>query len=190
MATMTRSVDDSKLLNLCGGPMIIVSASGMLTGGGVLHRVHAYGPDPRNAVVLSGYQAAGTRGAALADGAKYLRIYGEDVPIRAEVVHMDEFRLQAPRITYITHGEPDASDALRIRIKRELDWSAQVPEYLERVSLQHPAYADAHPCRIRAPSALGSSPVRDPPKHCRYREYSIPAGKPCPGAATSLLTDG
>jgi metallo-beta-lactamase family protein len=153
VASMTRSVDDSKLLNLRGGPMIIISASGMLTGGRVLHHLQAYGPDPRNAVILSGYQAAGTRGAALADGAKYLRIYGDEVPIRAEVVQMDEFSAHAdsneiiewmrtapgaPRMTYITHGEPDASDALRIRIKRELGWSARVPEYLEKVSLQHP----------------------------------------------------
>jgi metallo-beta-lactamase family protein len=154
VATMTRSVDDSRLLNLRGGPMIIISASGMLTGGRVLHHLQAYGPDPRNAVILSGYQAAGTRGAALAEGVRHLRIYGEDVPIRAEVVPMDEFSAHAdsneiigwmrvapqiPRMTYITHGEPDASDALRIRIKRELGWSARVPEHLESVSLRHPA---------------------------------------------------
>lgn len=80
VATMTRSVDDSKLLNLRGGPMIIISASGILTGGRVLHHLEAYGPDPKNAVILSGYQAAGTRGAYLAEGGRRLRIYGEDVP--------------------------------------------------------------------------------------------------------------
>ncbi|CAH0130636.1 Ribonuclease TTHA0252 [Arthrobacter sp. Bi83] len=154
VATMTRSVDESKLLNLRGGPMIVISASGMLTGGRVLHHLQAYGPDPKNAVVLSGYQAAGTRGAALAEGVKNLRIYGEDVPIKAEVVPMDELSAHAdsneiiewmraapqmPRMTYITHGEPDAADALRVRIKRELGWRARVPEHLETVSLQHPA---------------------------------------------------
>ena len=154
VATTTRSVDDSRLLNLRGGPMIIISASGMLTGGRVLHHLQAYGPDRKNAVILSGFQAAGTRGASLAEGVRHLRIYGEDVPIRAEVVSMDEFSAHAdsneiidwmraapqmPRMTYITHGEPGASDALRVRVKRELGWSARVPEYLETVSLQHPA---------------------------------------------------
>lgn len=153
LATMTRTADNSKLLNLRGGPMIIISASGMLTGGRILHHIEAYGPDPKNALILSGYQAGGTRGAALAAGAEELRIYGQDVPIRAEVLQMEGFSAhadadgiigwmrtatRAPRMTYITHGEPDASDALRARIKRELGWSARVPEYLEAVSLDNP----------------------------------------------------
>lgn len=150
---MTRTADDSRLLDLRGGPMIIISASGMLTGGRILHHLESYGTDPRNAIVLSGYQAGGTRGAALADGAKELRIYGQDVPIRAEVVQIEGFSAHAdsddimkwlhtasgsPRMTYITHGEPEASDALRVRIKRELGWSARVPEYLESISLANP----------------------------------------------------
>lgn len=153
LAKMTRSVDDSKLLNLRGGPMIIISASGMLTGGRILHHVEAYGSDPRNALVLSGYQAAGTRGAALAAGSREIRIYGKDVPLRAEVVQLEGFSAhadadgiiqwmrsasQAPAMTYITHGEPEASDALRLRIKHELGWNARVPEYLEEVSLDAP----------------------------------------------------
>lgn len=153
VATMTRSVDDSKLLNLRGGPMVIISASGMLTGGRILHHLQAYGPDPKNVVVLSGYQAAGTRGAALAGGARQLRIFGEDVPINAEIVMLDSLSAhadsneiiewmraapQAPRMTYVTHGEPDASDALRVRIRRELGWNVRVPEYLEAVPLKNP----------------------------------------------------
>jgi len=153
VATMTRSIDDSKLLNLRGGPMVIISASGMLTGGRILHHLQAYGPDAKNVVVLSGYQAAGTRGETLAGGARQLRIFGEDVPIKAEVVVMDSLSAhadsneiiewmraapRAPRMTYITHGEPDASDALRVRIRRELGWNARVPEHLEAVSLKHP----------------------------------------------------
>ena len=153
VARMTRSVDDSKLLNLRGGPMVIISASGMLTGGRILHHLQAYGPDPRNVVVLSGYQAAGTRGATLAGGARQLRIFGQDVPIKAEVVVMDSLSAhadsneiiewmraapRAPRMTYITHGEPDASDALRLRVRRELGWNVRVPEHLEAVSLKHP----------------------------------------------------
>jgi len=153
VARMARSVDDSKLLNLRGGPMIIISASGMITGGRILHHIEAYGPDPRNALVLSGYQAGGTRGATLAAGGRELRIYGQDVKVRAEVVQLEGFSAhadadgiirwmhnapQAPRMTYVTHGEPEASDALRLRIKRELGWNVRVPEYLETVSLDRP----------------------------------------------------
>lgn len=153
LAKLTRTVDDSKLLNLHGGPMIIISASGMLTGGRILHHLMAYGPDPRNVVVLSGYQAGGTRGAALEAGERHLRIYGQDIPIRAEVVSLDSLSAHAdsddliqwmkaapsaPRMTYITHGEPESSDALRLRIKRELGWPARVPEHLESISLGDP----------------------------------------------------
>jgi metallo-beta-lactamase family protein len=153
VAKLTRSVDESKLLNLRGGPMIIISASGMLTGGRILHHLAAYGPDPKNAVILSGYQAGGTRGATLAAGQRELRIYGEDVKIRAEVIQMESLSAHAdadgiiawmktaerePRMTYITHGEPEASDALRIRMKRELGWRARVPEHLEQISIEEP----------------------------------------------------
>lgn len=153
VAKLTRSVDESRLLNLRGGPMIIISASGMLTGGRILHHLAAYGPDAKNAIVLSGYQAAGTRGATLLAGARELRIYGEDVKIRAEVVQLESLSAHAdtdgliawmktaerdPRMTYITHGEPEASDALRLRIRRELGRRARVPEHLETVSLEDP----------------------------------------------------
>lgn len=153
LAKLVRTVDDSKLLNLRGGPMIIISASGMLTGGRILHHVAAYGPDPRNAIVLSGFQAGGTRGATLAAGERELRIYGEDVKVRAEVIQMESLSAHAdadgivawmkaaekePRMTYITHGEPDASDALRIRVQRELGWRARVPEHLEKISIEDP----------------------------------------------------
>ncbi|MDI3241882.1 MBL fold metallo-hydrolase [Arthrobacter sp. AL08] len=153
IARLTRSVDESKLLNLRGGPMIIISASGMLTGGRILHHLAAYGPDPKNAVILSGYQAGGTRGAALAAGGRELRVYGEDIVVRAEVIQMESLSAHAdadgiiawmkaaetaPRMTYITHGEPDASDALRLRIKRELGWRARVPEHLETISVEEP----------------------------------------------------
>ncbi|WP_026554404.1 MBL fold metallo-hydrolase RNA specificity domain-containing protein [Arthrobacter sp. 35W] len=153
LATMTRTADDSKLLNLRGGPMIIISASGMLTGGRILHHIAAYGGDPKNAIVLAGYQAGGTRGADLVDGRRMLRIYGEDVSIRADVVAIDGFSAHAdadfllrwmkaaptaPRMTYITHGEPASSDALRRRIKHELGWNARVPEHLETINLANP----------------------------------------------------
>lgn len=150
LATMVRTVEESKSLNLRKGPMIIISASGMLTGGRVLHHLVAFGSDSRNAILLAGYQAGGTRGATLASGADRLRIFGQDVPIRAEVVTMQSFSGHAdadeelawmagatrkPSMTYVTHGDPDASDALRARISRELGWPARVPEHLERVIL-------------------------------------------------------
>jgi metallo-beta-lactamase family protein len=150
LATLVRTVDESKLLNLRGGPMVIISASGMITGGRILHHILAYGSDSRNAIILSGFQAGGTRGAALARGERVLRIYGHDVPIEAEVVAMNSLSAHAdsdgliewiraastpPTMTYITHGEPTASDALRARMKRELGLNARVPDYLETVPI-------------------------------------------------------
>ena len=150
LATVVQSVDESKLLNLRGGPMVIISASGMLTGGRILHHLAAYGSDHNNAIVLTGYQAGGTRGAALLAGAGTLRIFGRDVPIRAEVVNLDSLSAHAdanemlkwlktapsaPEIVYVTHGEPTAADTLRSRIVRELGWHARVPEHLETVPI-------------------------------------------------------
>ena len=150
LATMVRTVEESKALNMQRGPMIIISASGMLSGGRVLHHLVAFGQDSRNAILLAGYQAGGTRGAALVRGEKSLRIFGQEVPIQAEVVAMESFSGHAdseellawlrpapvtPKMTYITHGEPDAADALRGRIERELGWHCRVPEHLERVPL-------------------------------------------------------
>ena len=147
------SVEESKELNRRKGPMIIVSASGMATGGRVLHHLMAFAPDPRNAIVLTGFQAGGTRGASLVAGARTLRIFGEDVRIGAEVValaaasgHADANEIMAwlatapaaPRRVFITHGEPDASDALRLRIERQLDWRAHVPDFRETVDLAAP----------------------------------------------------
>jgi metallo-beta-lactamase family protein len=153
LATMVRTVEESKALNQQHGPMIILSASGMLSGGRILHHLEAFAPDHRNAIVLSGYQAGGTRGAALVAGAESLRMFGREVPIRAEVVTLGSFSGHAdadeiltwmgdatrkPAITYVTHGEPDASDALRQRIEDRLGWEVQVPEYLEQVTLGAP----------------------------------------------------
>jgi metallo-beta-lactamase family protein len=110
----------------------------------------AFGADANNAIVLSGYQAGGTRGAALARGADSLRMYGREVPIHAEVCtletlsgHADSDEIMAwlagatrtPTDVYITHGEADASDTLRARVQRELGWHARVPEQLEKVEL-------------------------------------------------------
>lgn len=149
-ATPVRTVEESKALNERTGPMIIISASGMLTGGRVLHHVMAFGSDPRNAIVLAGFQAAGTRGARLAAGERSLRIFGRDMPVNAEVIalqglsaHADRDGLmhwlrrapRPPEMVYVTHGEPDASDALRYSIEHELGWAARVPEHLETVEI-------------------------------------------------------
>lgn len=150
IATLVRTVDESKLLNLRGGPSIIISASGMLEGGRVLHHVVAYGADPKNAIVLTGFQAGGTRGAALLQGQRTLRIHGEDVPVRAEIhmldmmsAHADAEQIvewmrpaeRAPQAVYLTHGEPDAADALRIRIQRALGWNVRAADYGQEVDL-------------------------------------------------------
>lgn len=145
------AVEESKELNRKHGPMIIISASGMLTGGRVLHHLVAFAPDHLNAIVLSGHQAGGTRGAALAKGAAYLRIYGKEVRVKAQVIsissasaHADADELldwmrglgNAPRGVFITHGEPDAADALRLRVEHELGWCARVAEQMESVDLR------------------------------------------------------
>jgi metallo-beta-lactamase family protein len=151
LATPVRTVDDSIALNQRSGPMIIVSASGMLSGGRVLHHVARFGPDSRNAIVLTGFQAGGTRGADLAAGARKLRIFGRDVPIEAEVIqvstlsaHADAEELLAwlrsaerpPKLTFVTHGEAAAADTLRRRIKQELGWNVRVPEHRETVEVR------------------------------------------------------
>jgi metallo-beta-lactamase family protein len=149
-ATVVTTAEQSKALNRHHGPMVIISASGMATGGRVIHHLVAFAPDPRNAILLAGFQAGGTRGAKLAAGEKSLRIFGEDIPVRAEVVqlaassaHADADGLLAwlraaprpPKRVFVTHGEPEAADALRLRIERELQWPATVPDWLQGVDL-------------------------------------------------------
>ena len=142
--------DESRALNARKGPMVIVAGSGMATGGRVVHHIKQFAPDRRNTILFVGYQAGGTRGASMMAGAPTVRIHGEDVPVRAEVAHIDAFsshmdaaEVEAwlrtaphpPKRTFITHGEPDAADAMRQRIERRLHWEVEVPDYLETVSL-------------------------------------------------------
>lgn len=158
------SVEDSKALNRRHGPMIIISASGMLTGGRVLHHLVAFAPDHRNAIVLSGHQAGGTRGAALAAGATHVRIYGQDIRVKADVIeitsasaHADAAELidwmralgKAPRAVLVTHGEPEAADQLRLRVKHELGWCAYVAEHMQSVDLSKPGTDDDFDARMR-----------------------------------------
>jgi metallo-beta-lactamase family protein len=142
-ATMINSTDESRALASRHGPMVILSASGMATGGRVLHHIAHYAGNHRNMIVLTGYQAPGTRGATLANGAKSVRIHGRDVEVNAEIVqlqsasaHADANQLlnwlrtmpQAPDQVYVVHGEAAPADTLRSRIKHELGWRAVVPE--------------------------------------------------------------
>ncbi len=150
IARRVHTPEESRELNTRGGPMIIVSASGMLTGGRILHHLKAFAPDPRNALVLPGYQAPGTRGGKLAAGTDTIKIHGQQVPVRAEVIALDGFSAHAdadgllawlgaldpkPKSTFVVHGDLLASDALRARIGDELGIDACVPEQGETVEL-------------------------------------------------------
>jgi metallo-beta-lactamase family protein len=149
-AHVVESPGESERLNSRREPMIIVAASGMATGGRVVHHLKAFAPNARNTIVLAGYQAGGTRGASLAAGAATVRIHGQDIPVRAEVVQLDDLSAhadgteivqwlrgfaKAPVRTFITHGEPAAADAMRLRIERSLHWPCEVPYYLQAVDL-------------------------------------------------------
>jgi metallo-beta-lactamase family protein len=147
--TFCRLPEDSKAINEVQGPCIILSASGMATGGRILHHLARRLPDPRTTVLLVGFQAAGTRGWSLQNGAATLRIHGEDVPVRARVAsiggfsaHADEAELSRwlatfpspPRRTFLVHGEPPALAAAKARMDA-LGWPAHVPRHLEEVAL-------------------------------------------------------
>ena len=151
MATFVNSVEESKHLNSLRQPMIIVAASGMATGGRIIHHLKAFASDPRNMILFSGYQAAGTRGAAMLGGAREIRIHGQDIPVRAEIAALSTLSAHAdsaetlqwlrnfrtpPRTTFITHGEPVAADALRQQIERKLGWATLVPEHGQSVEVQ------------------------------------------------------
>jgi metallo-beta-lactamase family protein len=149
---LTRTADQSKAINDVKTPCIIVSASGMVSGGRVLHHLVQRLPNPQNAVILAGFQAQGTRGRALQEGAKTLRIFGQEVIVKAEIVVMGQFSAHAgkselmrwlqglpsaPKQTYLTHGEPAAAQSLQRAIQDQLKWNAAVARYLDTVDLGH-----------------------------------------------------
>jgi metallo-beta-lactamase family protein len=150
MTRFVRDVEESKALMRQRYPMVIIAGSGMVTGGRVLHHLGHYGPQSRNSIVLSGFQAGGTRGAQLAAGETSIKLLGEYVPIRAEVTqieglsaHADQAGLlhwlkalgQQPEHVFVNHGEPQAADTLRLRIKEQLGWDASVPDYKDTFDL-------------------------------------------------------
>jgi metallo-beta-lactamase family protein len=147
---LARSVEESKQINNVTSPCIIISASGMANGGRVLHHLAKRLPDSRNAVVLAGFQAEGTNGRALLEGAKTLRIFGEEVPVVAEVLELGQFSAHAgksellrwvsgfsaaPRQTFLTHGEPAAAQSLQAAIQAQFRWNVEVAAYLETAAL-------------------------------------------------------
>jgi metallo-beta-lactamase family protein len=149
-ATFVNTVEESRRLNERRGPMVIIAGSGMATGGRVVHHLKAFAPDPRNTILFAGYQAGGTRGAAMIGGAEAVKIHGEYVPVRAEVAAIDNLSAHAdaqeilewlggfaaaPRRTFVTHGEPASADALRLRIEEQLHWRCDVPGYQDSVTL-------------------------------------------------------
>ena len=146
-----RTGEESRELTTNAMPKIIISASGMATGGRILHHLKHYAPDRRNTVLFTGFQAGGTRGAAMVAGATEVKIHGRYIPIRAEVRNLDMLSAHAdrdeimrwlrgfkrpPKRTFIAHGEPVASDALRHKIEEDLHWACIVPDQGDRVDLQ------------------------------------------------------
>ncbi len=149
-AHVVNSVEESRALNQMKGPMIILSASGMASGGRVVHHLKAFAPKSNNTILFAGFQAAGTRGAAMVDGAREIKIHGEYYPIRARVEFISNLSAHAdyeeiidwlrgfetpPKKTFIIHGEPLAADSMRLHLEEKLHWRAEVPEYLETITL-------------------------------------------------------
>ncbi len=147
---LTRTADESKQINNVKTPCIIISASGMVTGGRVLHHLAQRLGDARNAVILGGFQAEGTRGRALQEGAKTLSLFGQTVPVLAEIVEMGQFSAHAgksellrwltalqvpPKQVYLTHGEPAAAQSLQQSITEKFRWKASVARYLDTVDV-------------------------------------------------------
>ena len=150
MAHYTQDAEESTSISASAEPKIIISASGMATGGRILHHLKAFAPDPRNTIMVTGYQAPGTRGRSIAAGDREVRIYGEWVPINAEVANLKMLSAHAdadelirwargftasPRNVFVVHGEPQAADTMRTRVGREFGWQATVPRQGQRFEL-------------------------------------------------------
>jgi metallo-beta-lactamase family protein len=138
--------EESQKINDMKFPAIIISASGMATGGRILHHLKYRLPDPRNTILFVGYQSVGTRGQILKDGARTIKMHGEIVPVRAKIHSLEAFSGHAdskeimrwlhtfqkpPKMTFVVHGEPESSKALANEIHRSLGWKTHIPEYLE-----------------------------------------------------------
>lgn len=148
--TFASTPEESKRINASTMPSIIISSSGMVTGGRILHHLAQRLPDPRNLVLFIGFQAPGTRGFAIKNRAQEVKIFGDFVPIRAQTAALEQFSDHAdppellqwlrtfrnqPAITYLVHGEPDASGQLRDLMTKELGWNVQVAQYKEKAEI-------------------------------------------------------
>lgn len=141
MATYTRDAEASKRISADRDPKIVISASGMGSGGRVLHHFEAFASDPRNTIMLTGYQAPGTRGRSMVSGAREIKVHGQWIPVRAQVENLRMLGARRrqrthpvglgfhhpPRRVFVVHGEPQPADALRVRLGREFGWDAVVP---------------------------------------------------------------
>lgn len=148
--TAVETADESKRLVQSPGPSIVIASSGMATGGRVVHHLFAELPYERNTVLFVGFQAAGTRGRQLIEGAHHIKMYGQEVPVRARISkingmssHADAAEIlkwlrtlpRAPKMTYLVHGEPVAQEALKTRIQQELSWNVEIPTHGQTVNL-------------------------------------------------------
>lgn len=149
--TFASTPEESKRINQSQFPSVIISASGMVTGGRIQHHLAQRLPDPRNTVIFIGFQAPGTRGFSIKSGAPEVKIYGEIIPIRAEISTFEQFSDHAdtpellewlrtfssnPAATYLVHGDPDAASHLRERMRGELGWNVQVAEWMQKVQVK------------------------------------------------------
>jgi len=147
---VAKTPEQSKAINDAKGAMIIISASGMATGGRVLHHLKNRLPNPETTVLLAGYQAEGTRGRSLQDGAKEVKMLGEVIPVRAKVKVLDGFSAHAdqgeilrwlgtftkpPKMTYIVHGEHDGATSLAEVIRERLKWNVEIAKFQQKVTL-------------------------------------------------------
>lgn len=151
VARYVESADESKALNEKPGPMVIISASGMATGGRILHHLKTFAPDPKNSIVWTGFQAAGTRGEAVLNGVREIKIHGRMVPVNAEIhalenlsAHCDYGEILdwlakgslSPRRVFVTHGEKGSAEALAIKISERYKWNCVVPEPFATFTLE------------------------------------------------------
>jgi metallo-beta-lactamase family protein len=147
---LARSAAESKAINRTAGPAVIIASSGMMTGGRIVHHLKQRMPDPRNTIIIGGYQAVCTRGRLIEDRAPFVRMFGQDVPLRAAVEkipglsgHADRSDLlkwlgqlpHAPKQTFLTHGEPVAADALAEELRTTRGWNVATPGIGEKVQL-------------------------------------------------------
>ena len=149
--TFASTPEESKKINETRMPAVIISSSGMATGGRILHHLAQRLPDPRNLVLFIGFQAPGTRGFTIKSKSDEVKIFGDYVPIRAQIAALEQFSDHAdppellewlrtfknrPGTTYLVHGEPEASSQLRDLMETELGWSVQIAQYQEKVELR------------------------------------------------------